>query len=175
MEQYVSIVSGSHTVELLFYSDDVALQCESPQMWCSETIVQCSCWLNSTVQYSTASLLRTDGALIALRCVFLGQTLWCLDRIVPFSNRQGKIVLVRAGPCLKSSNCRFYTFNNSDTRWSRHTHLPITVWLTTNTRCTHTHMHACIHTFYMPTHLEKEIGTGNYAFYIPTLFSGLTV
>lgn len=33
----------THTVELLFHSDDVALQCESPQMWCSEAIVQCSC------------------------------------------------------------------------------------------------------------------------------------
>lgn len=39
----------------------------------------------------------------------------------------------------------------------------------------HARTHACIHTFYMPTHLEKEIGTGIYAFYTPTLFSGLTV
>lgn len=32
MEQYVSIVSGSHTVELLLYCGDVALQCESTLM-----------------------------------------------------------------------------------------------------------------------------------------------
>lgn len=44
VEQYVSIVSGSHTLWSFFlYSGDVALQCESLQMWCSEAIVQCSC------------------------------------------------------------------------------------------------------------------------------------
>lgn len=32
----MSVVSGSHTVELLFYCGDVALQCKSIPMRCSE-------------------------------------------------------------------------------------------------------------------------------------------
>lgn len=32
----------THTVELLFYSGDVALQCKTLHMRCSEAIVECS-------------------------------------------------------------------------------------------------------------------------------------
>lgn len=61
----------------------------------------------------------------------------------------------------KPSNCRFYTFNNSDSRWPGHMYLPVTVWLTTIMRC----MHACEHTHAAHAHSEREIRTTIYAFY----------
>lgn len=63
----------------------------------------------------------------------------------------------------KHANCRFYTFNNLDSRWPRHMHLPITVWLTSIMR----RMHACKHTHAAHAHSEKEIRTSIYAFYTP--------
>lgn len=55
----MSIVSGSHTVKLLFYCSDVALQCESPLMRCREV-----CTVFMVTKYVTVvlhSLSRADS------------------------------------------------------------------------------------------------------------------
>lgn len=52
----MSMVSGSRTVKLLFYSGDVALQCKT-QIWCSEDIVVFKLMIYTTV----AVLLPVDN------------------------------------------------------------------------------------------------------------------
>lgn len=80
----MSIVSGSHTVELRLYYGDVALQCESIPMWCSELYTVSSltiyCMLDhcasqlkllSSADSVTAIVTAVEGVFI-VQMVFIG-------------------------------------------------------------------------------------------------------
>lgn len=76
-EQYVNKVSGSHTVELLLYCGDVALQCESLPMWCSEVCTVFTLTKYAVVLHSSsrADSNTTNVGVHGVVIVFIGTAL----------------------------------------------------------------------------------------------------
>lgn len=58
----MSIVSGSHTVELPLYYGDVALQCESIPMWCSELYTVSSLTIYCMLDHCASQLKLLSSA-----------------------------------------------------------------------------------------------------------------
>lgn len=74
-------VSGSHTVELLLYCGDVALQCESLPMRCSEvctvfTLTKYAVVLPSSSRAdSNTTNIGTEHGVFTVQIVFIGMAL----------------------------------------------------------------------------------------------------
>lgn len=67
----MSIVSGSHTVELRLYCGDVALQCNLIPMWCSEVCTVSTLTHVGLLCFSSAQAEQIALKLTYVRMVYL--------------------------------------------------------------------------------------------------------
>lgn len=111
-------------------------------------------WITTVRCGPNASLLTVDSALYyrVAHSVFLGQTLGCLDRSVPFSDRQGggKISVVKSrtmSEILKTADFTPLIIQMPDGPDTR---------IHASRNCM-THHHPCMHThiMHMPTHSQR--------------------